>query len=272
MDEHGAGGGQADKDTEGDILPRFKGLPNIVEGVNDIYAHLVQRHVQNYPPDGSFTKWVDPQIIILFETGNINQVIEAAVRDLKHPIGTGLVASILVQEPLSQTLIYKIRARMELMDERIAAHPNFLNTLKMIERMNCKTIKIEEYDPADKQKLYGRMKPRSPIVVLDFPQIYFGNKPSAVITINTFRNLKEAVKLCRREGLEFDTVSVWTSKLTEGYDLLYGLSRYPNFRFNCINVPFKAHAMVTIKNGYHYEVIAVDGELKTIVFPLQDDS
>ncbi|KAH8387339.1 hypothetical protein KR093_006462, partial [Drosophila rubida] len=249
-------------------MPRFKGLPNITEGVEDIHRHLLQRHIYLYPSDGSHTKWMAPQVIILFESGNINQVVDAVVNDLKHPIGNGLIASILVQEPLRQSLVRRLRARMELMDERIATHPNFLHTLKMIDRMNCKTVYIEEFDATDKQKLYGRMKPRSPIVVLDFPQIYFGDQPSAIITINTFRNLHEAVRLCLREGLNFDTVSVWTDKLTEGYDILSGLVMFPNFKFNCINVPFKTTALVMVSNNYHYEVLSVSGELITIVFPI----
>ncbi|KAM8719165.1 hypothetical protein ACLKA7_011814 [Drosophila subpalustris] len=272
-DEHGVHGGggesEKEKDEDADVLPRFKGLPNITEGVEDIHAHLLKRHVFLYPEDGTHKKWVAPQIMILFESGNINQVIDAVVNDLKHPIGNGLIASILVQEPLRQTLIRRLRARMELMDERIPEHPNFLHTLKMIERMSCKTVYIEEFDVQDKQKLNGRMKPRSPIVVLDFPQIYFGDKPSAIITLNTFRNLNEAIRLCYREGLNFDTVSIWTNKLTEGYDMLSGLAKFPNFRFNCINVPFKASAMVTVNNHFHYEVLAVSGELITIAFPMQ---
>ncbi|XP_030568771.1 uncharacterized protein LOC115768347 [Drosophila novamexicana] len=271
MDNHDDGQTDSEKDADGDILPRFKGLPNITEGVENIHTHLLKRHVYLYPEDGTHRRWVSPQIIVLFATGNVSQVVEAAVKDLKHPIGTGLVASILVQEPLRQTIIRKIRARMELMDERIPGHPNFLNSLKLIERMNCKTVYIEEFDPADKQKLYGRMKPRSPIIVLDFPQVYFGDKPTAIITLNTFRSLNEAVKLCNREGLAFETVSVWTNKLTEGYDMVSGLPRFSNFRFNCINVPFKANAMVTVKDSYHYEVLAASGELTTIAFPIQHE-
>ncbi|KAH8274363.1 hypothetical protein KR044_010196, partial [Drosophila immigrans] len=250
-------------------MPRFKGLPNITEGVEDIHLHLMQRHLYSYPPDGSHTRWMAPQVIILFESGNINQVIDAVVDDLKHPIGNGLIASILVQEPLRQTLIRRLRARMELMDERIVDHPNFKHTLKMLDRMSCKTVYIEEFDASDKQKLYGRMKPRSPLVVLDFPQIYFGEKPTAIVTFNTFRNLNEAIQLCLREGLNFDTVSVWTDKLTEGYDLLSGLAMFPNFKFNCINVPFTPSALVGVSNNYHYEVLSVRSELITIVFPIQ---
>ncbi|XP_060665785.1 uncharacterized protein LOC132798079 [Drosophila nasuta] len=266
---HGKQFGDSEKDEDAEVLPRFKGLPNITEGVENIHLHLMQRHLYLYPADGSHTKWMAPQVIILFESGHINQVVDAVVNDLKHPIGYGLIASILVQEPLRQPLVRRLKARMELMDERIANHPNFQHTLKMIERMNCKSVFIEEFDVTDKQKLYGRMKERSPLVILDFPQIYFGERPSAIITLNTFRNLNEAIQLCLREGLNFDTVSVWTAKLTEGYDLVSALAMFPNFKFNCINVPFQTTALVVVNNNYHYEVLSVSGELITIVFPIQ---
>ncbi|XP_023176438.2 uncharacterized protein LOC111603187 [Drosophila hydei] len=262
----------ADKDEDADVLPRFKGLPNITEGVEDIYAHLQQRHVYLYPENGTHNHWVQPQIIVLFATGNLNQVVEAVIKDLRHPIGTGLVASILVQEPLRKALIRKISGRMEVMDERIAKHPNFLNSLKIIDRLNCKTIYMEEFDPSDKLKLYGRKQANSPIVALDFPQVYFGDKPTAIITLNTFRSLNEAIKLCHREGLDFDTVSIWTNKLSEGYDMVSSLSKYPNFRFNCINIPFEVNTMVTVKKSFHYEVLSTGGDLTTIVFPIHNQS
>ncbi|KAH8418925.1 hypothetical protein KR222_004855 [Zaprionus bogoriensis] len=250
-------------------MPRFKGLPNITEGVEDIHAHLLQRHVYLYPEDGTHKRWVNPKALVLLATGNINQVADIAVKNLKHPIGTGLVASILVQEPILQTLISKIKAHMEPMDERVVQHPNFLHTCRIIERMRCKVVHMEEFDASDKQKRYGRMLPGSPIVVLDFPQIYFGSTPSAVITLNTFRNIGEVASLCYREGLPFDTISIWTRKLAEGYDLVSGLSKFLNFRFNCIDIPFRANSMVAVRNRFHYEVLVVNGDMTTIAFPVR---
>lgn len=269
MGDH-QGGADKEADEDADVLPRFKGLPNIVEGVDDIFSHLQKRHIYLYPENGTHKKWVQPQIIVLFATGNVNQVIDTVIKDLKHPIGVGLVTSVLVQEPLRQTIVRRLRNRMELMDERIANHPNFLNTLKVIERLNCRTLFMEEYDPADKQRLSGVRQPNSPVIVLDFPQIYFGDKPTAIVTLNTFRTLNEAIKLCNREGLHFDTVSIWTNKLSEGYDMVSGLTKYSNFRFNCINVPFESKAMVSVQRNYHYEVLSNDGDLKTIVFPVRN--
>ncbi|XP_017870813.1 PREDICTED: uncharacterized protein LOC108619037 [Drosophila arizonae] len=267
MGDHG-GGADKETDEDGDILPRFKGLPNIVEGVDDIFSHLKKRHVHLYPENGTHKKWVQPQIIVLFATGNLSQVVDTVIRDLKHPFGVGLVTSVLVQEPLRQAIVRRLRNRMELMDERIETHPNFLNTLKVIERLNCRTLFMEEYDPVDKRP-NGVRQPHSPIVVLDFPQIYFGDKPTAIVTLNTFRTLSEAIKLCNREGLQFDTISIWTNKLSEGYDMVPALSKYPNFRFNCINVPFDSKVMVAVHRNYHYEVLANGGDLSTIVFPIR---
>lgn len=260
---------EGDKDGDADVLPRFKGLPNIVEGVEDIHAHLKKRHVQTYPEDGTHKRWVNPQCMILFATGPIQKVVDIVVKNLHHPIGVGLVASILVQEPLRTKIIKMIEERMDLMDSRIANHPNFLHTCKIIDRLKCKTVHMQEYDPTDKQKLYGRMKPGSPIIALDFPQIYFGSIPSAIITLNTFRTINEAGRLCYREGLNFETVSIWTRKLTEGYDMVASLTKFPNFRFNCINAPFKTGQLVMVRNHYHYEAIYVNGDMKTIVFPTQ---
>lgn len=260
----------ADADEEDtDVLPRFKGLPNITEGVEDIHAYLMKRHTFTYPEDGTHKKWVSPQIVILFATGSIREVADIIVNNLKHPIGAGLVSSVLVQEPLRARLIKMIEDRMEVMDERIVKHPNFLHTRKMIKRMKCNTVHMQEFEPSDKQKLYGRMKSGSPIVVLDFPQIYLGSIPTAIITLNTFRTIGEAVKLCYREGLNFETVTVWTRKLSEGYDTVSPLSKFQNFRFNCINVPFRTKDLVMVDNRIHYEAIYVNGDMKTIAFPTQ---
>jgi len=73
-DEHGVQD-ETEKAEDTDVLPRFKGLPNITEGVQDIHAHLLKRHVFLYPEDGTHKEWVAPQIIIIFESGNINKVI-----------------------------------------------------------------------------------------------------------------------------------------------------------------------------------------------------
>lgn len=257
------------EEEDTDVLPRFKGFPNIAEGVEDIHAYLMKRHMFTYPEDGTHKKWVSPRIVILFATGPIREVVDIIVENLKHPIGAGLVASVLVQEPLRARLCKMIEERMELMDERIVNHPNFLHTCKIIDRMKCNTVHMQEFEPTDKQKLYGRMKPGSPIVVLDFPQIYLGSIPTAIITLNTFRTIGEAVKLCYREGLNFETISIWTRKLAEGYDMISPLSRFPNFRFNCIDVPYRMGSLVMVSNQIHYEAIHVNGDMRTIAFPTQ---
>ncbi|ALC49061.1 CG13539 [Drosophila busckii] len=267
MNDHGTER-ESEKDDDGEVLPRFKGLPNITEGVENIYDHLLQRHKYHYPEDGSHMAWIAPKIIVLFATGNVNKVVDAVVKDLKHPIGANLIASVLVQEPIRQKFIKKLRMRMETMDERIANHPNFLHTLKMIKRMKCQTVHMEEFDIADKQKKYGRMTPKSPIIVLGFPQIYLGDKPTGVITLSSFRTLNESVQLVERERLDFGTISIWSCKLAEGYDMISGVPRLNNFRFNCINVPFKDDFSAWIRNSVHYEELTVLGKMKTIAFPI----
>ncbi|XP_022233784.1 uncharacterized protein LOC111081925 [Drosophila obscura] len=245
---------------------------------NDVYNFLLRRHIHRYPEDGSHKMWLLPQLIILFSTGDINQVTKAIVKDMMHPIGSGLVASVLVEESIREEVIQKISANLKPMDERLHQHPNYLKSLKLIDRMNVATIHIEEYEEEDTEKRYGHIKPGSPVVVLDFPQHYFGDKPTAVITMSTFRNFNEIVKLYNREGLSFDSVSVWSAKLAQCFELVTRLPLAPHWTFNSMNVPVdfltqtpQSNATVSVTQNMHYELHAINGKYKTIAFPLCHD-
>ncbi|XP_002133277.1 uncharacterized protein [Drosophila pseudoobscura] len=245
---------------------------------DDVYTCLLRRHVHRYPEDGSHKMWVLPQLIILFSTGDVSQVTKAIVKDMMHPIGSGLVASVLVEESIREEVIQKIGANLKPMDERLHQHPNYLRSLKLIDRMNCSTIHIEEYEDGDTEKRYSHIKPGSPVVVLDFPQHYFGDKPTAVITMSTFRNFNEVVKLYKREGLSFDSVSVWSLKLAQCFELVTRLPEPLHWTFNSMNVPVdfliktpQSNGSVSVTQNMHYELHAINGKYKTIAFPICHD-
>ncbi|KAH8358191.1 hypothetical protein KR084_007446 [Drosophila pseudotakahashii] len=239
--------------------------------MSDIYLSLLSRHVHSYPEDGTHKSWVLPRIMILFASGDMDQVIEAIVSDMIHPIGSGLVATVLVEESIRDEVIRKIRANLKPMNERIQHHPSYLKTLKLIDRMNCSTIHIEEFEETDTKKRFGRRMKGSPIIVLDFPQYYFGDKPTAVMTLSTFRNLNEVVKLYKREGLNFDTVSVWSSKMAQCFDLVTRLSQAWQWTFNCVEESLqfpKQLSGVTVEKDFHYEAHIIGDKVKTIAFPI----
>ncbi|KAH8401862.1 hypothetical protein KR009_008270 [Drosophila setifemur] len=244
----------------------------------DIYSHLLKRHVYNYPENGTHKKWVSPQLMVLFESGDVNQVTEAIVNDLVHPIGSEMIACVLVEESIRDEVIKKIRGSLKPMDERLQHHPNYLKSVRLIDRMNCQTIHLEEYDESDTKKCYGRRQSGSPIVVLDFPQYFFGDKPTSIITMSTFRSLNEVVKLYKREGVFFDSVSVWSSKLAQCFDLMTRIPQVSQWCFNIRPQSFKYPQLppqpfsnVTIIQRHHHETHVIGGKVKTITFPIKPE-
>ncbi|XP_017111558.1 uncharacterized protein LOC108135378 [Drosophila elegans] len=240
----------------------------------DLFFSLLSRHVHRYPDDGTHITWVLPRLMILFASGNMDLVTDFITNDMVHPIGSGLVASVFVEESIRDEMIKKIRVNLKPMDVRIQRHPNYLQSVKLIDRMNCSTIHIEEFEESDTKKRYGHRMKGSPIIVLDFPQYYFGNKPSAVITLSTFRSLNEVVKLYTREGLNFDSVSVWTSKLAQCFDLVTRIPQAAQWTFNCTNESIKVPVLpvppisgVSVTAHVHFEVHVIGDKVKTIAFP-----
>ncbi|EDV34886.1 uncharacterized protein Dana_GF19861 [Drosophila ananassae] len=246
------------------------------ETSSDIFSHLLKRHQYKYPDDGAHKKWKFPQLFIIFASGDINQATDAIVKDLSHPIGSGLIASVLIEEYIRDDMIKKIRTNLKPMDERLQLHPNYLKSVKLIDRMNCSTIHIEEFEEEDTKKQYGHRKKGSPIVVLDFPQYYFGKSPTAITTLSTFRNLDELFKLYKRERLSFESVSVWSSKLSQCFDVVTRIPQGVNWTFNCKNISTKSPLQVTLPNSevsimqnIHFETLSTPGNVKTIAFPIK---
>ncbi|KAH8249630.1 hypothetical protein KR032_010960, partial [Drosophila birchii] len=237
----------------------------------DIYAHLLRRLQYNYPIDGSHKKWVKPQVMFLFASGDVSKALKIIVKDMRHPIGNGLVVSFLVEECIRDEVIKKLRESLEPMDERIQLHPQYLRSIKIIDRLKCQTVHLEEFDEEDTKKQCGRRVTGSPIVVLDFPQYYFGDTPTAVLTMSTFRSLSEAVALYRRERITFEAVSVWSGKLARCYDLVTRIPEATNWTFNCsshsIKKPVKTTAVFVEKN-IHFEYHEINGQMHTIAFPI----
>ncbi|XP_016990457.1 uncharacterized protein LOC108052562 [Drosophila rhopaloa] len=258
--------------TDTDYVPQKQSEEEVF---SDIYLSLLSRHVHRYPENGTHRMWVLPRIMIVFSSGDLDTITDIITSNMVHPIGSGLVASVLVEESIRDEMIRKIRANLKPMDERIQRHPNYLKSVKFIDRMKCSTIHIEEFEETDMKKRYGVRMKGSPIIVLDFPQYFFGDKPSAVITLSTFRNLSEVVKLYNREGLNFDSVSVWSAKLAQCFDLVTRLPQASQWTFNCINESITIPALpvppitgVSIVQQVHFEVHVIGDKVKTIAFPI----
>lgn len=256
-------------------VENFSTLDNF-ETSSDIFSQLLKRHHYKYPDDGTHKKWKFPKIFIIFASGDINQAIEAIVKDLSHPIGSGVIASVLTEENIRDDVIKKIGTNLIPMDKRLQLHPNYLKSVKLIDRMNCSTIHIEEFEEADTKKQYGHRKQGSPIVVLDFPQYYFGQLPSAIITMSTFKNLDELITLYKRERLSFDSVSVWSSKLAQCFDVATRIPQGVNWTFNCKSISTKSPLQISLPNSevsimqyIHFETLSNPKNTKTIAFPIK---
>lgn len=87
-------------------VENFSTLDNF-ETSSDIFSQLLKRHHYKYPDDGTHKKWKFPKIFIIFASGDINQAIEAIVKDLSHPIGSGVIASVLTEENIRDDVIKK---------------------------------------------------------------------------------------------------------------------------------------------------------------------
>ncbi|XP_030372137.1 uncharacterized protein LOC115622362 [Scaptodrosophila lebanonensis] len=238
------------------------------EDVNDIYEYFKKSRIIMYPADGSHEVWMTPKLIVLFEDGSINNVADIVADNLVHPLGKGRVASIIVQESMLEPLIEQIKIRMRPMDKRVVAHPNFIKSLNLIERLRPKTICMEEFDESDVKKNDGHMIPGSPIIVCDFPQFYFGKKPTGIITLNSFRHFNELIKLANREDVPFTMVSVWTEKTAHVYELASRFRKATYFLLNSIKAPLKPimpfikrdENTVLTADNFHYETITTLGK------------
>ncbi|XP_033165552.1 uncharacterized protein LOC117144480 isoform X2 [Drosophila mauritiana] len=192
-------------------------------------------------------KWNSPRLMILCEDGDINCAM--------HYL-----------ESILEEFVDRIRDRLEPLSTDISGHPAYIKTLERLSHLKAKTIVGNPKTVPENA---------SPMLVYDLNHRYLADGPTGVITLHTFRTMKEAVELQAKEPLNFTSVCIWNEKLAAAYELVARLSSLI-FTINCyyvnlneITLPFVCNFnSAKIVDGYHYESLTFQGKRKVVVHPV----
>ncbi|XP_020818445.1 uncharacterized protein LOC110191821 [Drosophila serrata] len=211
-------------------------------------------------------RWNSPRLMILCEDGDINCAIHYLVESLQDPFASNSVATLLLQESILEEFIDRMKDRLEPLSPEISAHPVFVQTLKRLKHLQARTTR-------------GNPKTvplnASPVLVYDLCHRHLGKGPTGVITVHTFRTMKEAIELQSKEPLPFTSATIWNEKLAAAYELV-ARSNILIFLLNCFYVDLDPISLaftmnqnsVKIADGYHYETLTFRSNRKVIVHPV----
>ncbi|XP_043654858.1 uncharacterized protein LOC122621161 isoform X3 [Drosophila teissieri] len=192
-------------------------------------------------------RWNSPRLMILCEDGDIN----CAVHYL---------------ESILEEFVDRMKDRMEPLSANISEHPVYVKTLERLNQLQAKTI------VGNPKTVPGNA---SPMLVYDLTHRYLADGPTGVITLHTFRTMKDVVELQAKEPLTFTSVCIWNEKLAAAYELVARFSPLI-FTINCyyvnlneISLPFICNFnSAKIIDGYHYESLTFKGKRKVVVHPV----
>jgi len=211
-------------------------------------------------------QWNSPRLMILCEDGDINCALHYLVESLHDPFACNAVATLFLQESILEEFVDRIRDRLEPLSTDISGHPVYIMTLERIGHLQAKRIVGNPKTVPENA---------SPMLVYDLSHRYLADGPTGVITLHTFRTMKEAVELQAKEPLNFTSVCIWNEKLAAAYELVARLSPLI-FTINCyyvnlneITLPFVCNFnSAKIIDGYHYESLTFKGKRKVVVHPV----
>ncbi|XP_017083360.1 uncharacterized protein LOC108116142 [Drosophila eugracilis] len=218
------------------------------------------------PEEETRYKWNSPRLMILCEDGDINCAMHYLIESLHDPFACNAVATLFLQESILEEFVDRMKDRLEPLSTDITGHPVYIKTLERLEKLQAKTI-------------VGNPKTvpsnATPVLVYDLCHRYLADGPTGVITIHTFRTMKEAIELQAKEPLAFTSVCIWNEKLGAAYELVARLSPLI-FLLNCffvdlnqMSLPFVCNfSSVKIIDGYHYESLTFKGNRKIVVYPV----
>uniref|UniRef100_A0A6P4EY25 Uncharacterized protein LOC108043678 n=1 Tax=Drosophila rhopaloa TaxID=1041015 RepID=A0A6P4EY25_DRORH len=211
-------------------------------------------------------RWNSPRLMILCEDGDINCALHYLVESLHDPFACNAVATLFVQESVLEKFIDRLKDRLEPLNSQISGHPVYVKTLERLEQLQARTIVGNPKTvPAN----------ASPMLVFDLSHRYLGEGPTGVITLHTFRTMKEAIELQAREPLSFTSVSIWNEKLGAAYELVARLTPLI-FLLNCFYVDLNNISLAFVCNlnsskivdGYHYESLTFREKRKAVIHPV----
>ncbi|XP_030371068.1 uncharacterized protein LOC115621543 [Scaptodrosophila lebanonensis] len=211
--------------------------------------------------------WNQPCLMIVFDEGDTNSARHHLVESLHNPFAANSVATVVIQEGLAEPFMERTVHRMRRLNPAIAQHPAYMGTLTRLKYLKGK---IYTGDP--------KLVPSSatPMVVSDFTHGHIANGPTGVITMHTFRTIREAFQMHRKEiKTPFKSVSIWNKRVSSVYDIV-GMTPYGIILINCYNVDLgpvmplvqAQRNAARVVNGYHYETFSIKKKRKIVVFPV----
>nr|XP_016923889.1 uncharacterized protein LOC108005211 [Drosophila suzukii] len=209
-------------------------------------------------------KWRSPQLMIVFEDGDLHSARQQLLKSLQNPFAEGSVATLLLQESIADQFVGLVAQDLRTLPQEVSKNPSYINTLAKIDQLKAKVVKGETLKAGE-----------SPILVYDCVHSYLGTGATGVVTLHTFRTAKEAGELAKRDPLPYGQVSLWNEKLACAYELI---PRLPSdvVAINCFNPnlspirdSFEGNRNdVLLEKNYHYESLVVSGKRRIIVFPV----
>ncbi|KAH8383894.1 hypothetical protein KR009_011125, partial [Drosophila setifemur] len=211
-------------------------------------------------------RWNSPRLMILCEDGDINCALHYLLESLHDPFAANSVATLLLQESLLEEFENRLKDRLQPLSPDITNHSVYIRTLERLQELQAKTI------VGNPETVAAHV---SPILVFDFNHRFLGDGPTGIITLHTFRTLKDAVQLQSKEEVPFTSVSIWNEKLGASYELVARFKQLI-FLLNCFYVDLEPIAVSfacgvsanKICAGYHYETLTFRGRCKVVVHPV----
>ncbi|XP_033168872.1 uncharacterized protein LOC117146647 [Drosophila mauritiana] len=215
-------------------------------------------------PIPSAPQWRSPQLMVVFEDGDLHSARHQLLQSLQNPFDEGSVATLLLQESIADQFVGLVAQDLRPLSPAVSKHPSYSSTLAKIEQLKAKTVQGVSLKAGE-----------SPVLVYDCVHSYLGNGATGVVTVHTFRTAKEAGELAKRDPLPYGQVSLWNEKLGCAYELI---ARLPsdivainsfNPDLDPIRESFAADRNdVLLAKNYHYESLVVSGKRRIIVFPV----
>ncbi|XP_034473336.1 uncharacterized protein LOC117780788 [Drosophila innubila] len=224
---------------------------------------IISQETINYEDDEVLVN-CKHQMMIIYDGGDLNCALHFLTESLVNPFACNAVATVLVEERLREDFVQRVEAQMRPMKPAVSYHPKFRATLENLKKLNLETIKTKTDYPDI-----------SPILVFDCQHSQLGDGTTGVICLHTFRSALEAIEICGKDSRLYATTSIWNESIEDLYQLVVSLN-CPTFFFNCSHVTLQpiAQSLAETKNdacvvdGFHYETLQINDEMKTIVFPI----
>ncbi|XP_068159646.1 uncharacterized protein [Drosophila tropicalis] len=217
-------------------------------------------------------KSYSPQLMILYETGDINSALWILIDSLHDPFNARAVATVLIEEGIRQEFEQRVIAQMRPLTDAVSEHPNYLRMLQRLQELNVTTIVAEENDVVPPMA--------SPVLVCDCTHDVLGlgatDGPTGAITMHSFSSTMQAIEIYQRDTVPYSSSCIWNETFQGSYDLVASIN-CKLFFINCnkvdlspISRSFQADdTNVVIANGFHYETLRIYEQPKVIIFPIR---